>query len=371
MLPWIVVGNVENRRVTSFLDALASMDQPVLGVLSWAELLRDPDVLLRLPAEPALLRLESAGENEEVQHALYVLGGGDPLRRAAYGELLAPDLHHRGWQQLLGVVERTLQQRPLWRPLATPSAIEHVFDKVAFHASCRGLGVRVAPAVAATDLDSLQHEMERMGVRSVFLKQRTGSSASGIAIYRSHPRPRVITTMLGQQERWFNSRRLQHLTDPGRIRHLVEQLFAWGVHLEAEVPKAMQGQAFLDLRVVMIAHEPAFAVVRCSEHPITNLHLGGQRGDLQELEARCPPEVWERAMEDCRRVSRAYGGLHLGLDLLLERDLQNHCVIEANAFGDLLPNLQNRAGRTVYQAEIAAANLHCTTGGQVRAPSSS
>jgi hypothetical protein len=355
MWPWIVVGNVENRRVTGFLEALAAMGQPVLGVLSWAELLRDPEALARLPSEPALLRLESAGENEEVQHALYVRGGGDPRRRVAYGELLAPDLHHRGWQELLQSVEALLQQRPQWRPIATPSAIEHVFDKVAFHASCRELGVRVAPAVAATDFDSLRHEMERMSVRSVFLKQRTGSSASGIAIYRSHPRPHVITTMLGQQDRWFNSRKLQHLTDPRRIRHLVGQLFAWGVHIEAELPKATQEQAFLDLRVVMIANEPEFAVVRRSEHPITNLHLGGQRGDLGELQSRCPAPVWERAMEDCRRVARAYGGLHLGMDLLLERDLQNHCIIEANAFGDLLPNLHDAQGRTVYEVEIAAA----------------
>jgi len=41
---------------------------------------------------------------------------------------------------------------------------------------------------------------------------------------------------------------------------------------------------------------PAFTVVRTSPHPITNLHLGGQRGDLDDLRARIAPADWERAM---------------------------------------------------------------------------
>lgn len=197
--------------------------------------------------------------------------------------------------------------------------------------------------------------MQRSGVRSVFLKQRTGSSACGIAVYRESPRPRMITTMAASGARWFNSRRLQHIEHPDELRRRVRQLADWGVHIEAEIPKARQGEAFFDLRVVAIAGEPAFAVVRCSPHVITNLHLGGVRGDLEAVRRACPVEVWERAMEDCRRVARGYGGLHLGLDVLIERELGGHRIIEANAFGDLLPNLRDAAGRTVYEAEIAAA----------------
>ena len=46
--------------------------------------------------------------------------------------------------------------------------------------------------------------------------------------------------------------------------------------------------------------------------------------------------------------------LHVGLDVLFEPGLAHHRIIEANAFGDLLPNL-TLDGLSVYRWEIRAA----------------
>jgi hypothetical protein len=354
---WLIVGNPENRRVTAFVDALREAGQPLRGVVGWRELLDDPEALLAHPDEPTVLRLESAGEDDVVQHALLVRGGGDPATTIAFGQLVAPRAVHQGFLSVLEDVRAALAERPSWVPVAGIDAIARVFDKSAFHEHASALGVRVAPGLPAIDgYDALVRAIEGRGVQGrVFVKLRWGSSAVGIGLYRHAPAPRLITTVQVTPDGWFNTMRLARLTDIGRIRALIDGLCAEGVHVELEVPKAVLADATFDLRVVAIAGEPAFTVVRCNRHPITNLHLGGWRGRVEEVRARCPEAVWEGAMADVRAVARAHGGLHLGCDVLLERGWGGHAVIEANAFGDLLPGLVDGEGRSVYQAEIAAS----------------
>lgn len=358
-LPWIVVGNPENRRVTAFAEALRAAGQALRGVVSWRQVLADPGALLAWPDEPTLLRIESAGEDDEVHHALLVRGGGDPATRIAFGQLVAPRAVHQGFLSVLEDLREVLSARPSWVPLAGIDPIARVFDKSRFHAHAIRLGVRVSPCLPGVDsYDALVAAIEaREGELSggrVFVKLRWGSSAVGIGVYRHRPAPSLITTVLVTPDGWFNTMRLARLSDVGRIRSLVDGLCAEGVHVEAEVPKATLGDATFDLRVVAIAGEPAFTVVRCNRHPITNLHLGGWRGDLDEVRARCPEAVWEAAMDDVRTVARDHGGLHLGCDVLIDRPWAGHRVIEANAFGDLLPGLVDAAGRSVYAAEIDA-----------------
>ena len=118
------------------------------------------------------------------------------------------------------------------------------------------------------------------------------------------------------------------------------------------MPRLELAGRFFDLRVLVIDGVPAFVVVRTSPHPITNLHLGGQRGDLSELRARISDAAWQRAMATCVAVQRASGAFHVGVDLLFEPDFATHRVIEGNAFGDLLPNLE-RDGLDTYGWQIA------------------
>ena len=63
----------------------------------------------------------------------------------------------------------------------------------------------------------------------------------------------------------------------------------------------------------------------------------------------------QAADDSCRRLAGLYPGtLHLGIDVLFGADLASHAVVEANAFGDLLPGL-TRNGFSVYRTEIRAA----------------
>ena len=130
------------------------------------------------------------------------------------------------------------------------------------------------------------------------------------------------------------------------------------------MPKAsFEGQTF-DLRVLVIAGEVRHVVPRLSRQPMTNLHLLNQRGDVERLREHVPAESWEAVLETCRRAAALFPGcLHVGIDLLLTPSLRRHALLEANAFGDLLPGvLWNGLG--THDAELAAlAGTQVSTSG--------
>ena len=160
-----------------------------------------------------------------------------------------------------------------------------------------------------------------------------------------------MTTLRRTDRGWFNSLQVQRVADPAARDGVYTFLMDQEPHLERLVPKARHDGAFFDLRVLTIAGEPRFWIVRQSRHPITNLHLGGWRGDAATLQARVGEQAWEAAMDTCRTVAACHDAFHLGIDLLFEPDLASHRVIEANAFGDLLPRL-TLEGLDVYGFQL-------------------
>jgi hypothetical protein len=159
-----------------------------------------------------------------------------------------------------------------------------------------------------------------------------------------------MTTIEHTSDGWFNSLKLRRYSD-GRVREILEMLLREGAQVECAEPKARLGGALFDLRIVAIAGKPVFTVIRQSRHPITNLHLGGWRGDWDELRSNLSDQSLAAVDESCARVAEATGCHSVGIDVLVEPDWQTHRIIEANAFGDLLPGL-TRQGKTVYGWQV-------------------
>ena len=110
--------------------------------------------------------------------------------------------------------------------------------------------------------------------------------------------------------------------------------------MERWLPKAGLGDRVVDLRVVVVAGRPTHAVVRASRGPLTNLHLGNARGDLDALRAAAGPAAWAAAMQTCERAAACFPrSLHVGVDLMFLVGWRRHAVAEVNAFGDLLPGV--------------------------------
>jgi hypothetical protein len=65
-------------------------------------------------------------------------------------------------------------------------------------------------------------------------------------------------------------------------------------------------------------------------------------------------EAWSAALRTCERAAAVFpGSLHAGVDLLIAPDFRRHFVLEANAFGDLLPDVMSE-GMDTYEAEVRA-----------------
>ena len=370
--PFLLIGNAENRRVTLFQEALARQGLPPAHVVPWVEFLSNPARLADLPDTEALVRIDSAGESWEVEKALLARGYPDarerdcthltPAEVAAlendHGRILCPRQYHLGFLKTLAELQGIFAAHPRWRVLQSPASIADLFDKRITSRRYAALGVPVPePLDGVTDPESLRQRMREQDCREVFVKLSCGSSASCLAIYRrGRARDTLVTTIEQAATGWYNSLKVRRIDEPARVDEVLGFLLAEGSQVERSIPKARLGGDYFDCRVLTVRGEPAFTVVRQSRHPITNLHLGGWRGELDALHAAAPPNEWEDAMESCRTVARAHDCLHVGIDLMFEDFFTGHRVLEANAFGDLLPNLR-RDGLTVYEWEIREA-LH-------------
>lgn len=358
---FLILGNPQNRRVGLFADALAEAGQPAPEVVSWLDYLRDPSVLEEAGQGERLMRIDSYGENFEVERELLRRGGFKNAERLQErkGEVIAPLVTHLGFQSVLRDLSALFAKRPSWKLLNFPDEIDEFFDKRRtarrFHAA--GIPVPDFLEEVPTSADALLDAARERKWRQLFVKPAMGSSASGVLlVFLSSKSASIRTSLEWDAPRWFNNLKLSHYRTPLEVRRALDFVLAQGAQVERAIPKAKLNGAFFDCRVLCIAGEPRFVVVRQNSHEITNLHLGGWRGDLDALKAAMPREAWEAAMESCRKVARLYRSLQVGLDLMFEPDFA-HRVIEANAFGDLLPNL-TFDGLSVYRWEIKEA-LEC------------
>ncbi|MDX2010351.1 MAG: STM4014 family protein [Myxococcaceae bacterium] len=354
---FVVLGNPENRRVSLFQDALAAEGLAPALVLSWIELLVDRR--LELPDGPAFVRIDSFGESFEVERRLLERGGRTDAMQLVErrGEVLTPAVSHAGFRDVLQGLEATFAERPDLTMLNVPAEIDELFDKRRTSRRFLAQGIPVPEPMEDPPEDpaELLERLSDLGWSEAFVKLSSGSSASCLAQVSFDDEGVLVRTSLEwAAPRWFNNLKVRHLRAVRDVHRALGFILSQGAQVERGVPKARLADAFFDLRVLSIAGEPRFVVVRQNTLPITNLHLGGWRGDLDALKARVGSQAWEAAMATCRSVARLYRSLHVGIDLMFEADFVGHRVLEANAFGDLLPNL-TLDGASVWQWEIREA----------------
>ena len=355
---FVVIGNPENRRVALFQAALAALGLPAARVIAWRTLVA-PGAAAALDVGDAIVRIDSTGEDATVERALIRRGEAVArLTRASVlsaaalaaipdelGRILVPRQQHLGFLAVLAELEGALAGARLMQPIA---AIRELFDKSVATPRWRALGIPVPESIDGVgDPDALRAAMRARGWPAVFVKLTSGSSASCLAIFDGTS---ALTTVEDTGVARYNTRRLQRVTG-ARLDRLLRFLLDEGSVVERAIDKAQLDGRHCDLRVLAIDGEPAFVVARTSPHPITNLHVGGARGDVAALRATLAPGAWDAAMASCVAVQRATGAFHVGVDVMFEADRAHHRVLEGNAFGDLLPNLE-RDGLDVYGWQI-------------------
>lgn len=375
-LQFVIVGNPENRRVTLFQDALARQGLAPARIVRWLDVATrgsGEDVLAAIPREPAIVRIDSFGEDFDVERALLVRGHDDAAAAGAWsvppkdaeattfdlGRIFAPRQQHFGFLRALADLERDLRARPELRVLSAPSSIARLFDKSACATAFAAAGIPIAtPLPVVRDPAALRDAMEARDVREVYVKLTCGSSASCLALYAYDPRRKreasLFTSMEIDGRSLYNSLRPRRYLDRGAIERLLGFLLREGSHVETALPKARVRGRWFDTRMLVVGGGPkpevAFTIVRTSAHPITNLHLGGTRGTLEELAHAVGEEAIARAHAVCADVHAIHEAFQIGVDVMFTPEGAPF-VLEANAFGDLFPNL-TRDGLPVYDWQI-------------------
>ncbi|WP_405669102.1 STM4014 family protein [Streptomyces sp. NBC_00055] len=354
-----VVGVPGNRRVTLFQEAVRAAGLPTPRVVPWPDVLRG-EVAFR-PGET--VRMDSPGEDAEVDRLLRAVD--DPTRVEGTA---------RWYARFTAAVREVARAAAAAGAelLDDPGDVAVLFDKRLCHGVLDGAAVPVpasatsgagAPVVRGwADVRALMagHRMPR-----AFVKLAHGSSASGVLAVETAGPGRVRATTSVERDsagRLFNSLRVRRCTTEREVAAIVDALAPDGLHIERWLPKASQHGRSADLRVVVVAGRATHAVVRTSRSPMTNLHLGGERGDLDEVRVavRAAGGSWAEVLAVCERAAACFPEtLCVAVDLLPATGWRRFAVGEVNVFGDLLPRLtglpgSGAEGLDTYAAQVAA-----------------
>ena len=333
---------------------------PEVVVVPWADVVPVDGCLDGLPAfdRPAVVKLESPGKSDAVYRQLLDAGSREmplePRRSWAdlalpKGLLVRPGLHFAGFRRVLRGLKTSFAARPHLTPTADPDAVALMFDKTAAAEKMRTVGVPVPTELRPER--SWPDAFARLDLRHpVYVKLNAGSSAVGIAIL-SHSCTLTTTVLLKGCE-FYNSRRLQTYTQ-AQAWDVLDWLAEQGVIVQAEVPAARIGGRKFDVRVVCYYGRPVASIFRLSDGPITNLHLGGTRGDYEACKATIPPRDWLDGLDHASDAAEAFDSAVCGVDLIFEPGHRKHAVLEVNAFGDFFPGLVTSDGRPLRDREIA------------------
>jgi glutathione synthase/RimK-type ligase-like ATP-grasp enzyme len=364
----LLVGDASSRRAALLRAALESAGAP-LTALTWRELLGGQSpVPLRseLRAGHAWCKIDSPGEDAVVTDALIERGwriaqAGDarphPLR---HGELAFQHWWFAGFADLVTALAGTLGSL---RMLNAADEILLMCDKWACQRHLCERGIPVPELLG--EVHSFEELDGRFPARShpaVFIKARWGSSAAGVMALRRHPDGRMAgysSARLDEAGVIYNHLRISRYTRRTAIAALVDALARQGAYAERWLPKPRlpgDRDACYDLRVVASCARARQRVARISRSPLTNLHLGNARAHPVWLR---PSEV-DALEETVERAAAAFPGSRcIGFDVcLLNRQAY---ILEANAFGDLLPGLRHpdgAEGTTTYedQARLVSAD---------------
>src|SRR5258706_15444255 len=380
-----VFCNPESRRVEGFCAATAKLLRQYPALVPWQLVLENAPWPPHLEPPPRWLRLESPGRNWAVEKQILFRGAAIEDEEAEHdwarfsaaeiqalehdpGRVYPMRQWYLGWRSLLDEISRWAVQTGFSdRWLCSPENVATMYDKAACQQLFEAAGISTPPALGVpANFDELWEMMKRSDRRRIFLKPCHGSAATGIVAVESRGhRLQAHSTLefvdASDAIRLFNQRRVKTLREPGEVRRLVDEVCRQRCIAQVWIPKAGQHGRPFDVRVLVIGGAADHVMVRLGRGPMTNSQLLGGKGDVDLLRSKMKEGAWEQMLATCARALTLCfpKSLYAAFDVLVEPDYETTHILEANAFGDLLPGVLHK-GYTTYGAEIAEAMFRCT-----------
>lgn len=375
-----LLGNPSNRRCHYLKAAAKTMKWPppfVVGYLDWLEGKID---LAKYLAKSNFFRLESPGEDAGLERQLLALGATHP--RLGIATQIAPEAalqltfdrgriqylkqQHLGFLQALERLEPLLAQAPAHLHIQNSlDSIRLMFDKTACHQHFTTHKIPVPPALyGITSYDSLRQQLAEKRWLGAFIKPEHGSSASGVIAFRWNAQTGAVQAITSieyskknGQIALYNALKIRTYDDEAIIATIINYLANEGILVERWIPKAALEGGSIDLRMVSIGGQAQHTVVRQSQSPMTNLHLGNQRGSLELLQQQLGAKAWEELRQLVQNAAATLPeAMVIGFDVLISSTWRKFYLAEANAFGDLLPRIYYQ-GKDTYQAALHYLNI--------------
>lgn len=372
---FVVVANPHCRRLELFRAAVEKCGYCAPVVVSYSALLAKEVCLQDVVREGDFARLESPGRDWEVEKALLLRGvratsaegrfqvlANEQVEALEFdkGRLWPSHQWFLGLSDLISNLSAQLEACAPHRATHSGADVLTFFDKPRCHARLQAAGIAVPQALPSPlNFEEFMNLLREAGWRRVFLKLAHGSSAAGVVAFQtngSQVRAHTTTEMVQEngEIRLYNSRKLRIYETWGEVAQLINALCRENLHIERWFPKASLGGKTCDARVVVIAGRVWGGITRLSSGPLTNLHLLNDRAPLSRLRAAMRPDDWDSASVACEAAMKLFPAtLTGGVDLVFSPDFRRHAILEINAWGDLLPGVEEN-GQDTYGAQIAA-----------------
>ncbi|MEZ6125153.1 MAG: STM4014 family protein [Planctomycetaceae bacterium] len=332
---------------------------PEIHIVDWRDVAqRDGRIGPLLPSGRSLLRVESPARDPGVIETLLDAGqrakalSAPAAKNPQHGWIASPALLYAGLCLCLNGLSETLQASPQIQSAASPADIAVLFDKNETTRRLLAAGLPCPETFAPTgNADELLDELHRRGWQKAYVKLSHGSCASGIAVVSTEAPPTAITTVTQSDGDFFNTSAVYEAS--GRhLTKILEFIIQESATVQQAIPKTQVAGRNFDIRAVVIGGDVVATVFRVSSHPMTNLHLGGARGDADLCRRMIPTRHWLDAMDHCVEAARLFKLPAVGVDLAFHRDTCQPYLLELNAFGDFFPNWTNADGRSIHSMEI-------------------
>ena len=329
-------------RKVGFSQALQVAGYPSPQYLDYGTCLRTPEKLIDMLGHIDVLRIDSPGGGFDLWAQFANDGdydmGAYPDRN---GQIYPQRPFYAGTCGAVNMASRAAKRLNV--PCTVDAqAVSMFMDKTKTHELCRQNGLPMAQLLPSVEnYQDLCAAMAGANIRKVFMKPFYGSAASGVVAiekFGTHMRARTTVELVEENGKilLFNSLKLKTYLDEEAVQ-LIDHVAALGVLVEEWIPKLELGDKRCDLRLLVIGGKPAHAVVRISETPITNLHLGNERASADILRTVIPRATWDKIMHFGGQAGALFPEHYcIGVDIVVHKNAQDIYVLEINAFGDQL-----------------------------------
>jgi glutathione synthase/RimK-type ligase-like ATP-grasp enzyme len=361
---YVLIGNPSGKRLALFQEELVNYwaergMTPIVEVVPWRVLIPCAGNLDELPVfdQPAMVRLDSHGKNDEVYKLLLEAGAQchPEFQRKIwtdfeipFGLILEPALAFDGLTRVLEGLHKSLARRPHLRVTANPLDILKMFDKYQADVILRQHGVATPDTGMFTMSQFEFHQADG------YIKLNTGSSGCGI-VFHDQISNTSLSTITQIDQQFYNTRRVRNLTESA-LRDVLAFLNRQAAIIQHPIRKATYQTQNFDVRVICINQQVIGTIFRVSRHPITNLHLGGHRGDWAAIRRIIPTRYWLDGLNLAVEAASCFDSIVVGVDLLFEQHSWRPYILEVNAYGNFFPGWQDSQGRSCHWHEIHASD---------------